>query len=318
MKKLPPAKRNSIRNQTLRLSEDDRHRLGVDLLALPDSNPALPPVGVACEDSNEWASQIPVGSVDLLFLDPPYNLTREFGATTFRKTSIEKYSRWLDEVVQRWLPALTGTATVYICGDWRTSQSIFEVANRNLVVRNRITWEREKGRGARQNWKNNSEDIWFCTMGDEFTFNVDDVKSRRPVIAPYRGSDGQPKDWSESVQGNFRDTHPSNLWTDISIPFWSMPENTDHPTQKSEKLLARLILASTNQDDFVLDPFAGSGTSCVVAKKLGRRFLGIEQEREFALLALRRLELADQNQTIQGYRGGVFWPRNARKRKPNP
>ena len=70
--------------------------------------------------------------------------------------------------------------------------------------------------------------------------------------------------------GNFRDTHPSNLWTDISVPFWSMPENTDHPTQKAEKLIAKLVLASTNPGDFVFDPFLGSGTSSVVAKKLGK------------------------------------------------
>ena len=62
----------------------------------------------------------------------------------------------------------------------------------------------------------------------------------------------------------------------MTVPFWSMPENTDHPTQKPEKLLAKLILASTNPGDLVLDPFLGSGTTSVVAKKLGRRYIGIE------------------------------------------
>jgi site-specific DNA-methyltransferase (adenine-specific) len=303
----------SPRNQTLRLSEADRQRLERVLDASSAGEAGRAFEGVVCGDSRKWSTWIPPGSVDLLFLDPPYNLTREFGATTFRKKSIGLYSEWLDAMVQRWLPVLTTHSTVYICGDWRTSHSIFEVASRYLFVRNRITWEREKGRGALRNWKNNSEDIWFCTVGSEYTFNVDEVKSRRPVIAPYRNADGQPRDWDESEQGNTRDTHPSNLWTDISIPFWSMPENTDHPTQKSEKLLARLILASSRPGDMVLDPFAGSGTTCVVAKKLRRRFLGIEQEREFALLALKRLELAEKNPAIQGYHDGVFWPRNVRR-----
>ena len=89
-----------------------------------------------------------------------------------------------------------------------------------------------------------------------------------------------------------------------------MPENTDHPTQKSEKLLAKLILASTNPGDFVLDPFVGSGTTSVTAKKLGRRFLGIECDETFALLAAKRLEIAENETGVQGFSGGVFWERN--------
>jgi site-specific DNA-methyltransferase (adenine-specific) len=250
------------------------------------------------------------GSVDLLVLDPPYNLNKRFGGTTFSRRSVEDYAGWLGEVLDALLPLLKPSGTVYVCGDWHTSNSIFAAVAPRLKVRNRITWEREKGRGAKTNWKNSSEDIWFCTVGDQYTFNVDDVKLRRKVIAPYRAEDGSPKDWSESRDGNFRDTHPSNLWSDITIPFWSMPENTDHPTQKSEKLLSKLVLASSNPGDLVLDPFLGSGTSSVVAKKLGRRYVGIEIEEEYALLAERRLELAELDRTIQGYAEGVFWERN--------
>ena len=202
------------------------------------------------------------------------------------------------------------TGTVYICGDWHTSASIFAAASSRLRIRNRITWEREKGRGAKSNWKNSSEDIWFCTVSNKFTFNVETVKLRRKVIAPYRNGDGTPKDWDETQGGNFRDTHPSNMWTDITIPFWSMPENTDHPTQKSEKLLAKLVLASSNQGDLVLDPFLGSGTSSVVASKLDRHYIGIEAVEEYALLAEWRLKQAEQECGIQGCAEGVFWERN--------
>ena len=85
-----------------------------------------------------------------------------------------------------------------------------------------------------------------------------------------------------------------------------MPENTNHPTQKPEKLIAKLILASSNSGDVVFDPFLGSGTTAVTAKKLGRRFIGIEREKEYAALALRRLELAETNPAIQGYENGCF------------
>ena len=199
--------------------------------------------------------------MDLLFIDPPYNLTKAFGkTTTFRERSIAEYQRWLESWLPQLLKILKPTASVYICGDWRSAAAIHLVAEQYLTVRNCITWEREKGRGAKANWKNAAEDIWFFTVSDKFTFNLDAVKQRRRVIAPYR-ENGKPKDWNQSQAGNFRDTHPSNLWTDITVPFWSMPENTDHPTQKPEKLLAKIILASTNPGDLVLDPFAGSGAT---------------------------------------------------------
>jgi len=148
-------------------------------------------------------------------------------------------------------------------------------------------------------------------MSNEYFFDLEAVKQKRRVIAPYRDADGKPKDWNEEINGGFRVTHPSNLWTDISVPFWSMPENTEHPTQKPEKLFAKIVLASSRPGDYVLDLFLGSGTTSVVAKKLGRQFIGIEQEEVYCLLAEKRLELADNETSIQGYSGGCFWERNS-------
>ncbi|HDP35782.1 MAG TPA: site-specific DNA-methyltransferase, partial [Candidatus Hydrogenedentes bacterium] len=110
---------------------------------------------------------------------------------------------------------------------------------------------------------------------------------------------------------NYRLTHPSNLWTDITIPFWSMPENTDHPTQKPEKLIAKLVLASSNESDFIFDPFLGSGTTAVVAQKLNRRFCGVEINQEYCCWAIKRLRLAALDAAIQGYEDGIFWERNS-------
>lgn len=247
-------------------------------------------------------------SFDLLFADPPYNLTKTFGKERFAQTSDDRYEEWLDSWLSLCVPLLKPNASVYICGDWRSSSAIQRVGSKYFKLRNRITWEREKGRGANANWKNTAEDIWFFTVSDDYTFNLDEVKQRRRVIAPYR-ENGKPKDWDEA--GKFRDTHPSNLWTDITVPFWSMPENTDHPTQKPEKLLAKIILASTNPGDLILDPFAGSGTTAVVAKKLGRRFVAIESDELYCLLAAKRLELSETDKTIQGFSDGVFWERNS-------
>jgi site-specific DNA-methyltransferase (adenine-specific) len=90
-----------------------------------------------------------------------------------------------------------------------------------------------------------------------------------------------------------------------------MPENTDHPTQKPEKLIAKLILASSLPRDFVFDPFLGSGTTAVAAKKLGRRYCGIELDREYCCWTHKRLEAAKADSSIQGYSDGVFWERNS-------
>jgi site-specific DNA-methyltransferase (adenine-specific) len=304
-------KKRAGMNRTLELGNGDRQRIRPRLIdTLPVHVLPVPPEGTIYGDCKSWARFLPKSFVDLLILDPPYNLNKSFNDLKFAKRDVDEYTAWLTELLATMKPILRPRASIYICGEWFSSLSIFAAASSHFIVRNRVTWEREKGRGARANWKNSSEDIWFCTASEEYTFNVDSVKLRRKVLAPYTNGDGSPKDWTRTAEGDFRDTHPSNVWTDITVPFWSMPENTDHPTQKSEKLIAKLVLASTNPGDFVLDPLLGSGTTSVVAKKLGRRYLGIEIDEEYCLLAERRLEIAERDKSIQGFADGVFWERN--------
>ena len=303
------------RNRTLTLTAADRRRLAAGLLR-PPAPPAIHQLRnrIICGDAMKLALSLPRAFVDLLILDPPYNLTKRFGGTTFRERSLVDYEAWFASWFALLLPLLKPTASLYVCGDWKCSTPLHRVLDRQVVVRNRITWEREKGRGARTNWKNASEDIWFCTVSDDYYFDVEAVKLRRRVVAPYR-SDGRPKDWEETAAGGQRLTHPSNLWTDLTVPFWSMPENTDHPTQKPEKLVAKLMLASSRKGDWVLDPFSGSGTTAAVARKLGRIFLGLEIDETYACLAAKRVELAATDRNIQGYSGDVFWERNSLKQQ---
>jgi len=300
------------RNRTLRVFSDELEELD-RLIEQPRSDSVIKPDALIGGDAFEVLKRLPEKSVDLLFADPPYNLEKKFGTARFSKTSPDEYASWLDSWLRLCLPTLKDTASIYICGDWRSGSAIESVGTRYFRLRNRITWEREKGRGSRWNWKNNSEDIWFFTVSGKFTFNADAVKIRRRVIAPYR-ENGQPKDWQQTNEGKFRDTFPGNVWTDLTVPFWSMPENTPHPTQKPEKLLARILLASSTPGDTILDPFAGSGTSAVVAKKLCRHFVAIECNRDYCRLAAKRLLLAEKNKEIQGFADNVFWQRNARVR----
>ena len=306
----------SPRNKTITLTATEHTQYRKRLLTLTQPT-ALSTLRdkTLCQDLFEALPWLPPHSVDLLFADPPYNLDKTFGKQRFTQRPQKEYADWLYSWLAPLRPILKPTASLYICGDWRASAALHSVLADLFNVRNRITWEREKGRGAKHNWKNCAEDIWFCTMSNTYTFNVNAVKLKRRVIAPYTHRDGSPKDWDEAANGRFRLTHPANLWTDLTVPFWSMPENTPHPTQKPEKLLAKIILASSNPDDIVLDPFLGSGTTSVVAKKLHRHYIGIEIDADYACIAEKRLDIAETAPHIQGYTNGYFWERNTLARQ---
>ena len=303
--------RRGKRNRTLSCSEYEKVRFGGEILRI-EGSVTLPQIinRAILADTFEVAHHLPPAFADLLILDPPYNLSKNFNGTVFREKEGEDYTSWFDRLIRTLKPSLKPNATIYCCSDWRTSTLIFPVLKHHFYIRNRITWEREKGRGAKTNWKNNTEDIWFCTLSKEYFFNVEEVKLKRRVIAPYK-ENGRPKDWNVESNGKFRLTYPSNIWTDITIPFWSMPENTDHPTQKPEKLFAKLVLASSVKGDCVFDPFLGSGTTASTCTKLQRHWVGIDINEEYLRWSLKRVHLARGNKEIQGYKDNVFWERNS-------
>jgi len=303
-------KERAPRNRTLTVTDAEREHYKKHII-YPSQEIKLESIlnKTICSDLFTIVDKLPASCVDLLVIDPPYNLDKNFHGVKFSKSDDESYLEYLRSWFPKILKVLKPNGSVYICGDWKSTFCLYQIMKENTEIRSRITWQREKGRGAKSNWKNSTEDIWFGTVGDDYFFDVDAVKQKRKVIAPYK-ENGVPKDWEETEDGNFRLTHPSNFWDDISIPYWSMPENTDHPTQKPEKLIAKLILASCPENGIVLDPFLGSGTTSVVAKKLGRNYIGIDMNEEYCIWAEKRLSQVDADKTIQGYSGGVFWERN--------
>jgi site-specific DNA-methyltransferase (adenine-specific) len=306
-------KQRAPRNQTLQMPDDEMRMLQEKLLTV------AAPVGVADLINTtvrgnlfEIIDYLPSAFVDLMIIDPPYNLSRNFAGMKFKQMKDDDYSDYLESWFPKMIRLLKSNASLYLCGDWKSTSALYTVMNKYLAVMNRITWQREKGRGAAGNWKNCMEDIWFAVRNPKnYYFNPEAVKIRRKVLAPYK-RDGLPKDWQDTEQGKFRMTCPSNFWDDITVPYWSMPENTDHPTQKPEKLFAKLILASSPENGMVFDPFLGSGTTSVVAKKLGRNYCGVEINPLYACWAEKRLEKAGKDKTIQGVYNGVFWERNSK------
>jgi len=306
-------KQRAAMNRTLQVSDEEMKELQQKLLTVASPVDIKNIANRTIQgDLLETIDFFPPAFADLIIIDPPYNLARNFSGLKFKRMKDDDYYDYLES----WFPKVVNTlkpdGSLYLCGDWKSTAALYQVMNKYLTVLSRITWQREKGRGSDKNWKNSMEDIWFAVRDPQaYYFNVDAVKIRRKVVAPYT-KDGQPKDWQKTEEGNFRMTHPSNFWDDITVPYWSMPENTDHPTQKPEKLIAKLILASCPPDGFVFDPFLGSGTTSVVAKKLGRNYCGIEVNPEYACWAEKRLEIAAMDTTIQGYSDGIFWERNSK------
>lgn len=306
-------------NRTLTVSQEEIPVLERSILTANDIKKKFVDNSIINADIFDCLDSIPNGYFNLIIIDPPYNLDKNFHGQKFSSMESGAYENYLRSWFYKVCDKLTPNGTLYMCGDWKCTSSMQRVIEEKLTITNRITWQREKGRGAKSNWKNAMEDIWFAVKNPkDYYFDVASVMMKRKVLAPYKVG-GNPKDWEETESGNFRTTYPSNFWDDISIPFWSMPENTDHPTQKPEKLYAKLILASSKQGDRIFDPFLGSGTSAVVAHKLGRKYCGIEINREYCLWAAKRLANAEQNKDIQGYADGVFWDRNTlaqQKKRP--
>lgn len=301
----------STRNKTIDFSLEDGKEYLKNCISAESVN-GLPVNKTIMGDTFVALKNLPDKSIDLLIVDPPYNLFKDFHGNGFNKTSDQKYAEYTENWINAVKDKLKNTASIYVCCDWKSALVIGPIIDKHFILRNRITWEREKGRGAKTNWKNSMEDIFYATVSDDYTFNLDAVKTRKKVLAPYK-EDGVPKDWQDTEDGKYRNTCPSNFWSDISVPYWSMAENTAHPTQKPEKLIAKLILASSNENDLVLDPFAGSGTTGVVAKKLNRNYINVEQNPLYCAWGEYRLNKADTDKEIQGYQNGVFFERNSKE-----
>lgn len=243
-------------------------------------------------------------SVDLFFCDPPYNILSGQSWDSQWKTNDEFYT-WTETWMQLMYNQLKDVGSAYVCISWQHSHMfhlILEKVGFNIV--NRITWKRDKGRGAKTNWKSMHEDIFFVTKTKNYKFNIDDIMVEKKVVAPYRDADGNPKDWWVNENGEkVRLTYPGNLWTEFSVPFWSSkevrsyaktkrtPQNTlqKHPTQKPKDLVKRCILASSDETDLVVDYFLGSGTTMVVCEETNRNCIGFEIDQDYIEIIEKRM-----------------------------
>lgn len=230
------------------------------------------------------------GTVDLIFADPPYNIGKTFGNSTESWPNDEAYVEWCRTWLEICFKKLAPHGTLYLMSSTQAIPFLDIYVRRHLTILSRIIWYYDSsGKQARNYYGSRYEPILHCVQDPKnYVFNAKDILveaktgSKRKLI-DYRGDTPKPYN-TEKV--------PGNVWQMPRVRY-RMSEYEEHPTQKPEALLRRIILASSNPGDLVLDPFSGSFTTGAVALRLQRRFIGIEQEREYCKIGLRRLGIAD-------------------------
>ncbi len=228
-------------------------------------------------------------SVDLIFADPPYNIGKNFNGRRDKWPSDEAYLEWSYQWIEMCLRKLKPNGSFYFMCSTQCLPYFDLYLRKKLTVLSRIVWFYDSsGVQAKRYFGSLYEPILFCVRDPEdYTFNADDIK-----VAARTGAERKLIDYRKPVPTVYSSTKvPGNVW-EIPRVRYRMPEYEEHPTQKPVALLGRIIKASTNSGDLVLDPFAGTFTTGFVAKELGRRFIGIEIEEEYVKIGLRRLNIA--------------------------
>lgn len=230
--------------------------------------------------------QIPSDSIDLIFLDPPYNIGKKFANFEDQWSSEESYLQWVYQWLDQCLRILRPNGTLYLMASTQ-AMPYFDLYLRNkLTILSRIIWHYDSsGVQAKKYFGSLYEPILHCVKNPKnYKFHGDLIKieaktgAQRKLI-DYRKPNPTPYN-SEKI--------PGNIWYFPRVRY-RMPEYEQHPSQKPEVLLERMILASTDVGDLVLDPFAGTFTTAKVAQKLGRKSISIENQEDYLKIGLRRV-----------------------------
>ena len=236
-------------------------------------------------------SQIADASVDLIFVDPPYNIGKRFAGFHDRWPNNSSYAEWCYQWIDICIKKLRPTGSMYLMASTQAMPYLDLYIREKLTVLSRIVWAYDSsGVQARKHYGSLWEPILFCVKDKKnYTFNVDEILveaktgAQRKLI-DYRGDTPKPYN-TEKV--------PGNVWSFPRVRY-RMKEYENHPSQKPEALLERIIKASTNKGDLVFDPFAGTFTTCAVAQRLGRKSIGIESQEDYYKIGLRRLNVTNE------------------------
>lgn len=226
-------------------------------------------------DAEEVMAGFPNSFVDLLIADPPYNLGKHYGNTRDLKAwdEYEAFTRkWLVQAVRILKP--TGSIYVFMGVRFIAKLHLIMEEELSLCFNGWITWHYTQGMGRKKGFSPRHEDILLFTKSDDFTFNLEDIRIPQKY---YR------------ERNNMAGANPGDVWQFSHVHYCSA-ERESHPTQKPEALIERMVIASSNPGDLVLDPFVGSGTTCQVAQILHRKWIGIDINPDYVAMSQRRLD----------------------------
>lgn len=235
------------------------------------------------------SAHVAPGSVDLIVADPPYNIGKTFGATRERWPDERSYLDWCRGWLDLCVARLAPHGSLYLMASTQSMPQLDLHLRERLHVLSRVVWHYDSsGVQARRRFGSLYEPILHCVKDPaRYTFNADEIRVEAPTGARRRLIDHRkpvPALYSS-------DKVPGNVWYFPRVRYRS-PEYEQHPTQKPEALLTRMIAASSRPGELVLDLFAGSFTASAVAQRLARRSLAVEQEPDYVAIGLRRLGLA--------------------------
>jgi site-specific DNA-methyltransferase (adenine-specific) len=230
-------------------------------------------------------------SIDLIFVDPPYNIGKNFNGHKDKWTTDEDYLNWCYKWINLCIKKLKQNGSMYIMTSTQFMPFFDIFIRKKMTILSRLIWYYDSsGVQAKKYFGSMYEPILFCVKNVEnYTFNADEILveaktgAKRKLI-DYRKNPPQVYS-SEKV--------PGNVWEFARVRY-RMDEYENHPTQKPIALLERIIKASSNVGDTILDPFSGTFTTSFVAKQLDRKSIGIELQEDYVKIGLRRLRLADE------------------------
>lgn len=237
------------------------------------------------------SERVPDNSVDLLFADPPYNIGKKFGNTRDKWPSDEAYFEWCRAWLTLCIAKLKPTGSMYVMAATQSMPYFDLFLRERLEVLSRIVWHYDSsGVQAKRYFGSMYEPILYCVRdAKSYTFNADAIK-----VEARTGAVRKLIDYRKAVPTPYSNEKvPGNVWT-IPRVRYRMDEYEEHPSQKPQSLLERIVLASSNPGEVVLDPFSGTFTTSAVAQRLGRRSIGIEVEEQYIKVGLRRLGLATE------------------------
>lgn len=244
---------------------------------------------VFCEDALAGMARIPDASIDLILTDPPYNLGKDYGNDSDQQ-SVAAYLAWTEEWIDKALPKLKPNGSLYIYLTWRFSPEIFVMLKKRMTMMNEIIWDRRVPSmgGSVRSYTSVHDTIGFFVNRKDYYFDLDAVR------IPYDAETKKARSRSIFVGAKWLELgyNPKDLWS-VSRLHRQHPERADHPTQKPLEIIERMVKASCPAGGVVFDPFLGSGTTAVAAKRCGRQYVGFELNRAYCEVIEKRLAAVD-------------------------